>query len=175
MNLKIKDRVGGFGSFHKVWETVEKTSRVGQGVDWYGILSSLRNWTSSSYFKGVLTRLSEVPHPFSRGKIHQQGSFGWNVLENTIQGASQPNFVASGLGYDAQSRRRYISDYTAIITGMVTAHSNVVQTTVMSLLRKRLYLNSFYPGNGVDDWVCLCFSNLICIYMIAEVLPTEAN
>lgn len=61
----------------------EDNKQGGASVDWNGIVSSLRSGTSSSYFSGVLTRLKQVTHPFPRGKIHQLGNLGWNVLENT--------------------------------------------------------------------------------------------
>lgn len=54
------------------------------------------------------------------------------------------------LGYDAQSCRHNISDYTAIITGKATAHINGV------VAKERLYLNSFYPGNGAELTECVC-------------------
>ena len=59
---------------------------------------------------------------FLEEKFIMRGSFGWNVLENTSRRATQLDCVAPGPGYVAQSRRHNISDYTAIITGMATAH-----------------------------------------------------
>ncbi len=59
-----------------------------------------------------------------------------------------------GLGYDAQPRRHNISDYTAIITGMATANSSD------GVAKKKLYVNSFSPGNGADWAERVCASQI---------------
>lgn len=103
--------------------------------------------------------------PFTGGKIHLLRSFEWNVLENTGWWAVQPNSVTPRLGYDAQSCRHNISDYTAIITGKATAHRNG------AVAKERFYRTWILFILGmVVRWLRLCFSNLICIYMIEAVL-----
>lgn len=69
-----------------------------------------------------------------------RGSLGWNVLENTSRRATPLDCVAPGPGYVAQSRRHNISDYTAIITGMATAHSANNRDVVA---KEKLYSNFF--------------------------------
>ena len=75
--------------------------------------------------------------PFSyRGKIHHLRSLWMECTGKYRPGCYAAKKCSPRLGYDAQSRRHNISDYTTVITGMATAHSNVVQAAVMLLLRK---------------------------------------
>lgn len=57
---------------------------------------------------------------------------------------AQPDCVAPGLGYDAQSRRHNISDYKALITGTAAANNH-------GLVAKE------------KPSVCMCSLNRICV------------